>query len=108
MCVEVILDLADADVDVADADVDVADADVDAADAAINEYEISMVHIARHFHPRKKFACLRIVDVGNSVAKLRRHYQHGGYIARGWMAISNRGEISQPTTLRTFPNHSHG
>jgi len=68
MCVEVILDLADADFDVADADVDVADADVDAADAAINEYEISMVHIVRHFHPRKKFACLRIVDFGNSVA----------------------------------------
>jgi len=93
--VEFILDLADADVDVADvdADADVADA-ADAADTAINEYEISMVHIARHFHPRKKFACLRIVDVGNSVAKLRRHYRHGGYIARGWMAISNRGEIS--------------
>ena len=94
---EVILDLADVDVDVADA-----------ADTAINEYEISMVEITRHFDQCKKFACLRIVDVGNSVAKLRRHYQHGGYIARGWMAISNRREISQPTTLRTFPNHSHG
>ncbi len=101
---EVILDLDDADFDVADADADVADA----ADTAINEYKISMVHIVRHFHPRKKFAYLRIVDVGNSVAKLRRHYRHGGYIARGWMAISNRGEISQSTTLRTFPNHSHG
>ena len=89
---EVILDLADADVDV----------------AAINEYEISMVQIVRHFEQCKKFACLRIVDLGNSVAKLRRHYRHGGYIARGWMAISNRGEISQPTTLRTFPNYSHG
>ncbi len=89
---EFILDLDDADVDVADAD---ADADVaDAADTAINEYEISMVEITRHFDPRKKFAYLRIVDVGNSVAKLRRHYRHGGYIARGWMAISNRGEIS--------------
>ncbi len=89
---EFILDLDDADVDVADAD---ADADVaDAADTAINEYEISMLHIVRHFHPRKKFAYLRIVDFGNSVAKLRRHYRHGGYIARGWMAISNRGEIS--------------
>ena len=96
---EVILDLADADVDVADADV---------ANTAINKYEISMLHIVRHFHPRKKFAYLRIVDVGNSVAKLRRHYRHGGYIARGWMAISNRGEISQSTTLRTFPNYSHG
>ena len=82
---EVILDFADADVDVADADV---------ANTAINKYEISMLHIVRHFHPRKKFAYLRIVDVGNSVAKLRRHYRHGGYIARGWMAISNRGEIS--------------
>ena len=82
---EVILDFADADVDVADADV---------ANTAINKYEISMLHIVRHFHPRKKFVCLRIVDVGNSVAKLRRHYRHGGYIARGWMAISNRGEIS--------------
>ena len=89
---EVILDLADADVDV----------------AAINEYEISMVEITRHFDQCKKFACLRIVDVGNSVAKLRRHCRHGGYIARGWMAISNRGEISQSTTLRTFPNYSHG
>ena len=88
---EVILDLADVDVDV----------------AAINEYEISMVEIARHFDQCKKFACLRIVDVGNSVAKLRLHYRHGGYIARGWMAISNRGEISQSTTLRTFPNHSY-
>ena len=96
---EVILDFADADVDVADADV---------ANTAINKYEISMLHIVRHFHPRKKFAYLRIVDVGNSVAKLRRHYRHGGYIARGWMAISNRGEISQSTTLRTFPNYSHG
>ena len=82
---EFILDVADADVDVADADV---------ANTAINKYEISMVHIVRHFDPRKKFAYLRIVDVGNSVAKLRRHYRHGGYIARGWMAISNRGEIS--------------
>ena len=89
---EVILDLADADVDV----------------ATINEYEISMVEITRHFDQCKKFVCLRIVDVGNSVAKLRRHYRHGGYIARGWMAISNRGEISQSTTLRTFPNYSHG
>ena len=92
ICVEVILDLADADVDV----------------AAINEYQISMVEIACHFDQCKKFACLRIVDLGNSVAKLRRHYRHGGYIARGWMAISNRGKISQPTTLRTFPNYSHG
>ena len=92
MCVEVILDLADADVDI----------------AAINEYEIFMVQITRHFEQCKKFVCLRIVDVGNSVAKLRRHYRHGGYIARGWMAISNRGEISQSTTLRTFPNYSHG
>ena len=92
ICVEVILDLADVDVDV----------------AAINEYEIFMVQIARHFDQCKIFVCLRIVDVGNSVAKLRRHYRHGGYIARGWMAISNRGEISQPTTLRTFPNYSHG
>lgn len=89
---EVILDLADADVDV----------------AAINEYEISMVEIARYFDQCQKFVCLRIVDVGNSVTKLRRHYRHGGYIARGWMAISNRGEISQSTTLRTFPNYSHG
>ena len=89
---EVILDLADADGDI----------------AAINEYEISMVEIARHFDQCKIFVCLRIVDVGNSVAKLRRHYRHGGYIARGWMAISNRGEISQSTTLRTFPNYSHG
>ena len=88
---EVILDLADADVDI----------------AAINEYEISMVQITRHFDQCKKFVCLRIVDVGNSVAKLRRHYRHGGYIARGWMAISNRGEISQSTTLRTFSNHAH-
>ena len=92
ICVEVILDLADADGDI----------------AAINEYQISMVEIARHFDQCKIFVCLRIVDVGNSVAKLRRHYRHGGYIARGWMAISNRGEISQPTTLRTFPNYSHG
>ena len=68
MCVEVILDLADADVDV----------------AAINEYEISKVQIVRHFDQCKKFACLRIVDVGNSVAKLRRHYQHGG-IHRLWL-----------------------
>ena len=89
---EVILDLADVDVDV----------------AAINEYKISMVEIARHFDQCKKCVYLRIVDVGNSVAKLRRHYRHGGYIARGWMAISNRGEISQSTTLRTFPNYSHG
>ena len=89
---EVILDLADADVDV----------------AAINEYEISMVQIARYFDQCQKCVCLRIVDVSNSVAKLRRHYRHGGYIARGWMAISNRGEISQSTTLRTFPNYSHG
>ena len=96
---EVILDFADADVDVADADV---------ANTAINKYEIFMVQIARHFDQCKKFVCLRIVDVSNSVAKLRRHYRHGGYIARGWMAISNRGEISQSTTLRTFPNYSHG
>ena len=89
---EVILDLADADIDI----------------AAINEYEIFMVQITRHFDQCQKFVCLRIVDVGNSVAKLRRHYRHGGYIARGWMAISNRGEISQSTTLRTFPNYSHG